>query len=513
MSELTIDQAVEAAAASETVSAPALRITVIIIAVYAALALALMPFARIAGPEMPGINAFFAAGVFVTELATAFLIWTRFREIPAWSLLPLGCAYLYSALMAIPYLLTFPGAMLAGRPIVGTAQSSAWIFIPWIVGYALLTLIAVVLEARFGERRVAPSRIARATMIAAGAVLAAVGSIAASAILLVDRLPPLIGGSGWTGLDIAASTAAVAMLACGVAIILLAIRQRNDLFLWLTLALTAMAFANILATAGGGRYTLGWSVCRLSWLASACALFLYFMVQFVRQQSLLWRTRAALEQRVHERTADLTAMVSQRDLLLREVHHRVKNNFQVVNSLIHFQSSHSQSEETRDALDNLHRRVYALGLVHQQLMQLSNLASFDVRSFLDDLCANLATWSDANRRGIKVTAEADALQTDLDAASPLGLLVTELVTSAFARFPPGHTGSIAVALRRGTPETVALTVSDTGGIEQPPLSLDARDHESRIMKALVMRVRGEFTSTHDNGTTTVTVILPHAKKD
>src|SRR5207244_2120150 len=62
---------------------------------------------------------------------------------------------------------------------------------------------------------------------------------------------------------------------------------RSALFLWLSLALTAMAFANILSEVGGGRYTIGWSVGRLSWLISACVLFLYFLHQFARQRELL----------------------------------------------------------------------------------------------------------------------------------------------------------------------------------------------------------------------------------
>ena len=138
-----------------------------------------------------------------------------------------------------------------------------------------------------------------------------------------------------------------------------------------------------------------------------------------------------------ERTADLTNMIGQRDLLLREVHHRVKNNFQVINSLISFESSHAASDETRETLRNLHGRVYALGLVHQRLMQSSNLATFDIRVFLDDLCGNLASLSSADMRGITLVAEADPLQTDLDVAGPLALLVTELVTAAFARYGTG----------------------------------------------------------------------------
>jgi two-component sensor histidine kinase len=235
---------------------------------------------------------------------------------------------------------------------------------------------------------------------------------------------------------------------------------------------------------------------------SGCALFLYFMGQFVRQQRLLGRSRDALEQRVGERTADLTNMISQRDLLLREVHHRVKNNFQVINSLISFESSHAANDETRDTLRNLHSRVYALGLVHQRLMQSRDLATFDLRAFLDDLCANLASLSSADTRGITLAAQADPLPADLDFAGPLGLLVTELVTAAFARFGEDGRGEINVSVRRGDVAQLVLIVSDNA-----PADDDGDAGQSRILRALVGQLRGEASLTREDGTT-VTVVMP-----
>src|SRR5205823_5305223 len=100
---------------TRTVGSPlTFRLTCTIICVYAMLALALVPIAGRPGPEIPGITALFVAVVFVTELCTSFLLFVRFRETPAWSLLLLGCAYLFSALMVVPHLLTFPGAVLIG---------------------------------------------------------------------------------------------------------------------------------------------------------------------------------------------------------------------------------------------------------------------------------------------------------------------------------------------------------------------------------------------------------------
>jgi two-component sensor histidine kinase len=477
------------------------RLTLAVIGLYTVATLALLTVAARPGPVMPGISAFFAAGVFVTESATAFLLFVRFRDDRTWSLLVLACAYLFSGLMAAPYLLAFPGALLRDASVIGSSQSIAWIFLAWIFGFAALTFAAAVLEARMPPAIDAP-HVSRLISSAVVCVLAAVTAIVVIAAGAADWLPEQVGPGGWTPWDDIISAANMALLVAGLLVILLAVRGRSEIFLWVALALAAMLFGNVLSTYGGGRFTFGWSFSRLSWVFSGCALFLYFMGQFVRQQRLLGKTRDALEQRVGERTADLTNMISQRDLLLREVHHRVKNNFQVINSLISFESSHADNDETRETLRNLHGRVYALGLVHQRLMQSSDLATFDIRAFLDDLCANLASLSSADMRGIKLTAQADPLPADLDFAGPVGLLVTELVTAAFARFGDSRTGEIRVTLLRTMDARLALTVTD----DAPS---DASDvGQSRIVRALVAQVGGELTVTRD-GVTMATITLPN----
>jgi two-component sensor histidine kinase len=489
-----------------------LWLTLALIGAYAAAGLVILPFAGVRGPVIPGLSTFFAAGVFVTELSTGFLLFVRFRERRAASILLLACAYLYSGLMAIPYLLTFPDAILRDTSIVGTAHSTAWIFICWIFGFALLTLGAVVLEAWFRHLKILRPESATSTGVAA--VVATVAVIAMISIMRPESLPVLIGAHGWTGLDDWLSCLNMAMLAASLTIIFLAIGDRNELFLWLALALTAMLFGNILSTAGGGRFTVGWSVSRLSWVFSGCALFLYFMGQFVRQQRLLHRSREALERAVTARTSDLIDMIGQRDLLLREVHHRVKNNFQVVNSLISYQAGHTESDETRAALQNLHSRVYALGLVHQRLMQSDNLSTFDVRAFLGDLCVNVATLAAAEARHIRIGAEADPLQTDLDFAGPLALLVTELVSAAFAHFGESQRGTIHVSLRRNSEMQLTLEVSDTAMREPDVFDSQNPESESRVLRALLTQLCAKMSRmrTENSKGTIVRVTMPFTEQ-
>jgi two-component sensor histidine kinase len=225
----------------------------------------------------------------------------------------------------------------------------------------------------------------------------------------------------------------------------------------------------------------------------------------VRQQKFLGRARDILEQRVAERTADLTKTIVQRDLLLREVHHRVKNNFQVMSSLINFMSAHA-SDDTKETLEHLHRRVYSLGLVYRQLMQ-TDMAMFDVRPFLDELCASLADWPASGAMRLRVTAEADPLRADLDSAGPMALLITELVMHAVKRgFAQDSLGKVSVALRLRPSGEAVLTVADNS-LGDPHT---AADGESRIAVALVKQLNGTIEIGRGDGTT-VTVVLRHPK--
>lgn len=486
-------------------------LTVTLLGAYAAAGVVILPFAQSPGPVIPGLTTFFATGVFVTELSTGFLLFVRFRDSRSLAQIVLACAYLFSALMQVPYLLTFPDAVLRGASVLGSAQSTAWIFIAWITGFVVLTLAAVVLEAWFGDLQV--PRSGTATSTAAACVVAGVAVVAMLAIMHPEWLPVLVEAHGWSGIDVWISYANMGMLAASLAIIMLVVRARSELFLWLALALAAMLFSHVVATFGGARYTIGWSVSRVSWVLSGCALFLYFMGQFVRQQSLLGRSRAALEQAVNARTSDLIDMVGQRDLLLREVHHRVKNNFQVVNSLISYQAGHAASSETRAALHSLHSRVYALGLVHQRLMQSDNLSTFDADVFLTDLCTNVATLAAAEARRIEIEIEADPLQTDLDFAGPLALLVTELVSAAFEHFAESQTGAIRVSLRRDGESRLILRVADDAEPEADLIDAVHSDPQTRILRALLAQLAATLETTRDKEKgTIIRVVMPFSER-
>jgi len=276
------------------------RVTLALIGLAVVATLVLLPYAHVAGPSLPGFNAAFAAGVCVAELATAFLLLVVLRQTLRPSVLLLAVAYLYSALMALAYVIAYPDAIAPGRQLIGTPQSISWIYNSWIFGFAAMTFVAVLLE--IGSRRTLDADRVRRSAYSAIALATAV-----AALLLVvyatqaERLPPLIDGNSWTLLNAGFNYGGVVLYVASVMLILVRLGRRNDLFLWLSLAMVIIALGNLLSAAGGGRYTVGWYACRLSWVASSSVLLLYFLGQFVRQQGQLVRTTDDLAERTRER--------------------------------------------------------------------------------------------------------------------------------------------------------------------------------------------------------------------
>jgi two-component sensor histidine kinase len=510
-------------------ASPRLRRTIALLCIaYVVATLAALPVAHLPGPVIPAVTTTFGAGVLIADLCTSFLLLVQFRAAPTWPMLLLSAAYFYSGAMALLHVLTFPGAWVPDGVLIGTFQSVGWLFIAWLVGFPSLILAAVISEAWRKGRRISPGHVERATTGVLAAVAGAVIAIAAIALTGNDWLPHELDGNVFARWGKAAQWTSAGLSLAAFLLLLLITRGRNVLYGWLALALIAFMSFNILAVSGGGRYTIGWDLSRVSGFISASLLLMFFLGQFSKlHRSLagaLLRLNDAnenLEQRVIERTAELEASneqlrkaLNERSILLREVYHRVKNNLQVVDSIIALQSSGRSESPPEQILNDVRQRIYALGLVHQQLMTSDDLQTFDIRPFFDELRQNLLALS-GQRQGVIISVEADAVTVDLDFAIPLGLLVTELVSNSLKHaFPNGSGGTVKVLLRRCPDDSLFLAVSDNGNvITNSGATPGWRGGLGlRIVNALTAQLQGELTMFEPNGTvdrgTSVEIRMP-----
>lgn len=202
-----------------------------------------------------------------------------------------------------------------------------------------------------------------------------------------------------------------------------------------------------------------------------------------------------------ERT--LRSFLREKELLLRELHHRVKNNLQVVSSLLDLQSSAIADPSARDIFKQSQNRIGSMALIHEQLYQTSNLAQVDVRPYIEKLTYHLeassAVWSDH----ITLHLEIDDSSLEIDQAVTCGLIVNELVTNALKHaFPADHRGAACVRISfNRTGDGFRLLVSDNGrGFGGDATAGPRRGLGLSLVGMLVQQLRGTMDTHSDHGT-------------
>jgi len=159
----------------------------------------------------------------------------------------------------------------------------------------------------------------------------------------------------------------------------------------------------------------------------------------------LRRTNEDLEQRVRERTAELSGRLKEREVLLREIHHRVKNNLQLVSSLLNLHGRQLDDRPSRQALEDCQSRVQTIALVHEQLYQSKDLARVPLSEYARSLAENVFYSAGASPGMIRLEVEIEDLYLAVGRAIPCGLILNELITNALKHaFPEGRAGVVRV---------------------------------------------------------------------
>lgn len=177
----------------------------------------------------------------------------------------------------------------------------------------------------------------------------------------------------------------------------------------------------------------------------------------------LARTFARMADRLQRREEELKASLAQKELLLREVHHRVKNNLQIVTSLLNLRAQRLASPVARDAVRQAQMRINALALVHRNLYQTDSVQEIELHDFLGELCRLMEEINDAGPGGVELGVEVEPARIVTDQAIPLALLVTEAVSNAFKHaFPADRPGRIELRLTNIAPGRARLAIADDG---------------------------------------------------
>jgi len=203
-------------------------------------------------------------------------------------------------------------------------------------------------------------------------------------------------------------------------------------------------------------------------------------------------------QREHDQR--MQASLREKEVLLREVYHRVKNNLQVVQSLLKMQSRTLPAGETRTAIETTVQRVHAMALVHERLYQMKDLASLPLRVYLRDLFTGVVESNSMHAGQIELRLDTEEIPLGLDLAIPFGLLANELLSNCLKHgFANGRRGMIEVSIHRVS-GAVRLIVKDNGaGLPDGFDPAQSKSMGLKLAASLAHQLGGRLEFTSDNG--------------
>lgn len=209
----------------------------------------------------------------------------------------------------------------------------------------------------------------------------------------------------------------------------------------------------------------------------------------------LERTR----RRVQDANERLAVALAEKEVLFKEIHHRIKNNLQVTSSLLQMQALQFDDHRVRAAFQDTQSRLQSVGLIHDILYSTESVTRVDLGAYLARLTKALAASYGAEERGITVRLDLKPATVDMQRAVPVALAVTEVLTNAFKHaFPPGRAGEVCVGVEEVGGE-YHIVVKDTGnGMPEPQAR--GKGLGQTLIRTLVTQVGGRFTFSNEGGT-------------
>ena len=198
---------------------------------------------------------------------------------------------------------------------------------------------------------------------------------------------------------------------------------------------------------------------RIQWLVGGIAALLLIILLLLYRN---FRNNQRTNSRLQDLNSELVGKNNQNEMLVREIHHRVKNNLETVSGLLELQSLRLDDEEAQEALLASQTRVESMGIIHRKLYQGTRTSRVEMKAYFRDLGDSLLHAYHAQGR-VEVNVEMDPLDLDIDEAIPIGLIVNELLTNALKyAFPNEREGTIRIELEEDAPRQLHLLVADNG---------------------------------------------------
>jgi two-component sensor histidine kinase len=181
------------------------------------------------------------------------------------------------------------------------------------------------------------------------------------------------------------------------------------------------------------------------------------------------------------------ASLNEKEILLKEIHHRVKNNLQVISGLLNLQAHHITDETGKDIFKDSQNRVITMALIHEELYQTRDLARVDFSKYIDVLARNLLGSYGVKEDQVRLETDVESVDLVVDTAIPCGLILNELISNSLKHaFPDGRKGTIRISFKTIGDDLYEITVADDG--DGPPEGTNVLESSSLGLQLVTMLI-------------------------
>ena len=208
------------------------------------------------------------------------------------------------------------------------------------------------------------------------------------------------------------------------------------------------------------------------------------------------------EKKRREAEEYLKKSLAEKEILLREVHHRVKNNMQIISSILRMQSRNIDDPKLKDVLQESQNRIHSMALIHENLYNNKSLANINFSSYIKSLTNNIARSYTSHQANVTFDYQIDDAYLPMDIAIPCGLIINELISNSFKyAFKDKSDGTISIHFTNPKDDEYKLVVSDNGvGISDTFDITKTKSLGMKILHKLVQQIEGTLVSDFSNGT-------------
>lgn len=198
----------------------------------------------------------------------------------------------------------------------------------------------------------------------------------------------------------------------------------------------------------------------------------------------------------------LSESLAEKSVMLQEIHHRVKNNLQVICSLLHLQTQASPDEKITEIMQDSQNRVKSMALVHENLYRSQDLSKISLKNYVQELTNNLLRSYRSKVSQIQINVAIASIYLDIDTAIPCGLIINELVSNSLKyAFPNQDNGEIKVEVTYNPEKSISLIIADNGLGLPPEVNVEQTQTLGlKMVKALTRQISGTLTVNRDAGT-------------